>query len=200
MVKSVRNKLYKLLSCADGTSISDCSTLKPNSSSPMKKNLALQIHTTSQREHKFKPGLNSTSQSRAQLFQLQQGAPEHLPLTDRSARGIEKGKEGRIRKEGAVQVGRFGMDEWGLVQSKTEGERKDLTSGSVSLILHVCLYYFDSSLSLCSNEFEVVSLDHDVSPAGVYRWKVSAYAPCSSSCTTGAIMNQHTNMHTKPLL
>ncbi|XP_053362788.1 ADAMTS-like protein 2 isoform X2 [Clarias gariepinus] len=118
MVKSVRNKLYKLLSCADGTSISDCSTLKPNSSSPMKKNLALQIHTTSQREHKFKPGLNSTSQSRAQLLQLQQGAPEHLPLTD-------------------------------------------------------------------SNEFEVVSLDHDVSPAGVYRWKVSAYAPCSSSCTTG---------------
>ncbi|XP_072547105.1 ADAMTS-like protein 2 [Salminus brasiliensis] len=36
-----------------------------------------------------------------------------------------------------------------------------------------------------SNEFDVVSLDHDVSLADMYRWKVSAYAPCSSTCTTG---------------
>ncbi|KAL7849261.1 hypothetical protein SRHO_G00208840 [Serrasalmus rhombeus] len=36
-----------------------------------------------------------------------------------------------------------------------------------------------------SNEFEVVPLDHDVSLADMYRWKVSAYAPCSSTCTTG---------------
>lgn len=64
-----------------------------------------------------------------------------------------------------------------------------LPSLSISLSLSVC----------CSNEFEVVSLDHDVSLAGLYRWKVSAYAPCSSTCTTGAIMNQHTNMHTNPL-
>ncbi|XP_066517793.1 ADAMTS-like protein 2 [Hoplias malabaricus] len=36
-----------------------------------------------------------------------------------------------------------------------------------------------------SNEFEVVSLDRDPSLADMYRWKVSAYAPCSSTCTTG---------------
>ncbi|XP_028856869.1 ADAMTS-like protein 2 isoform X2 [Denticeps clupeoides] len=36
-----------------------------------------------------------------------------------------------------------------------------------------------------SNEFEVDSLDHDISLADMYRWKVSAYAPCSSTCTTG---------------
>lgn len=36
-----------------------------------------------------------------------------------------------------------------------------------------------------SNEFEVESLDHDISTADMYRWKVSAYAPCSSTCTTG---------------
>ncbi|XP_018608676.1 ADAMTS-like protein 2 isoform X2 [Scleropages formosus] len=36
-----------------------------------------------------------------------------------------------------------------------------------------------------SNEFEVGSLDHDISLADMYRWKVSAYAPCSSTCTTG---------------
>uniref|UniRef100_A0AAY4CVH0 PLAC domain-containing protein n=1 Tax=Denticeps clupeoides TaxID=299321 RepID=A0AAY4CVH0_9TELE len=33
--------------------------------------------------------------------------------------------------------------------------------------------------------FEVDSLDHDISLADMYRWKVSAYAPCSSTCTTG---------------
>ncbi|MGH0160899.1 UNVERIFIED_CONTAM: hypothetical protein FKN15_010407 [Acipenser sinensis] len=36
-----------------------------------------------------------------------------------------------------------------------------------------------------SNEFEVGSVDHDISLADLYRWKVSAYAPCSSTCTTG---------------
>ncbi|KAG2461536.1 ATL2 protein, partial [Polypterus senegalus] len=36
-----------------------------------------------------------------------------------------------------------------------------------------------------SNEFEVESIDHDISLADMYRWKVSAYAPCSSTCTTG---------------
>ncbi|MBN3296665.1 ATL2 protein, partial [Amia calva] len=36
-----------------------------------------------------------------------------------------------------------------------------------------------------SNEFEVGSIDHDISLADMYRWKVSAYAPCSSTCTTG---------------
>uniref|UniRef100_A0A674AZY2 Si:ch211-267e7.3 n=1 Tax=Salmo trutta TaxID=8032 RepID=A0A674AZY2_SALTR len=46
-----------------------------------------------------------------------------------------------------------------------------------------------SSLSLpmrsSSNEFEVGLLDRDISLADMYRWKVSAYAPCSSTCTTG---------------
>ncbi|XP_008333008.1 ADAMTS-like protein 2 isoform X2 [Cynoglossus semilaevis] len=35
-----------------------------------------------------------------------------------------------------------------------------------------------------SNDFDV-GLDQDVSLADMYRWKVSAYAPCSSTCTTG---------------
>uniref|UniRef100_A0A8C9X3W8 Si:ch211-267e7.3 n=1 Tax=Sander lucioperca TaxID=283035 RepID=A0A8C9X3W8_SANLU len=39
-------------------------------------------------------------------------------------------------------------------------------------------------LSLSSNDFDV-GLDPDVSLADMYRWKVSAYAPCSSTCTTG---------------
>uniref|UniRef100_A0A452I5L1 PLAC domain-containing protein n=1 Tax=Gopherus agassizii TaxID=38772 RepID=A0A452I5L1_9SAUR len=39
---------------------------------------------------------------------------------------------------------------------------------------------------LCSNEFDVSPLGHDdISLADMYRWKVSAYAPCSSTCTSG---------------
>lgn len=109
MAKSVKSKLYKLQPCTESTSVSDCSTLKLNSNSSMKSSLALQSHMTTQREPEFKPGANSTSQHRAQLLPLQQGAPERLPLTDRSARGTEQGKEGKNRKEGAMQVGRFEM-------------------------------------------------------------------------------------------
>ncbi|NXF66357.1 ATL2 protein, partial [Ciccaba nigrolineata] len=37
-----------------------------------------------------------------------------------------------------------------------------------------------------SNEFEVSPVGHeDISLADMYRWKVSAYAPCSSTCTSG---------------
>uniref|UniRef100_A0A8C3ADC7 Si:ch211-267e7.3 n=1 Tax=Cyclopterus lumpus TaxID=8103 RepID=A0A8C3ADC7_CYCLU len=44
-----------------------------------------------------------------------------------------------------------------------------------------CLSLF---LSLTSNDFDV-GLEPDISLADMYRWKVSAYAPCSSTCTTG---------------
>ncbi|XP_072854273.2 ADAMTS-like protein 2 isoform X2 [Pogona vitticeps] len=37
-----------------------------------------------------------------------------------------------------------------------------------------------------SNDFELNPLGHDdISLADMYRWKVSAYAPCSSTCTSG---------------
>ncbi|XP_069497567.1 ADAMTS-like protein 2 isoform X3 [Ambystoma mexicanum] len=36
-----------------------------------------------------------------------------------------------------------------------------------------------------SNDFDVNPLDKDISLADMYRWKVSAYAPCSSSCSSG---------------
>ncbi|NXM04843.1 ATL2 protein, partial [Tyrannus savana] len=37
-----------------------------------------------------------------------------------------------------------------------------------------------------SNEFDVTPVGHDdISLADMYRWKVSAYAPCSSTCTSG---------------
>lgn len=39
-----------------------------------------------------------------------------------------------------------------------------------------------------SNNFDV-GPDPDISLADMYRWKVSAYAPCSSTCTTGEPVN-----------
>lgn len=54
-------------------------------------------------------------------------------------------------------------------------------------------------LSLCSNDFDV-GLEPDISLADMYRWKISAYAPCSSTCTTGKHMHstqvhRHDNTH-----
>ncbi|NXJ10996.1 ATL2 protein, partial [Odontophorus gujanensis] len=47
---------------------------------------------------------------------------------------------------------------------------------------------FPASSSLHSNEFDVSPMGHDdISLADMYRWKVSAYAPCSSTCTSAGI-------------
>ncbi|NXV93481.1 ATL2 protein, partial [Calonectris borealis] len=43
-----------------------------------------------------------------------------------------------------------------------------------------------------SNEFDVGSVGHDdISLADMYRWKVSAYAPCSSTCTSAGISTSY---------
>ncbi|NXT67328.1 ATL2 protein, partial [Chaetops frenatus] len=43
-----------------------------------------------------------------------------------------------------------------------------------------------------SNEFDVSPVDHDnISLADMYRWKVSAYAPCSSTCTSAGISTSY---------
>uniref|UniRef100_A0A4W3HL18 Si:ch211-267e7.3 n=1 Tax=Callorhinchus milii TaxID=7868 RepID=A0A4W3HL18_CALMI len=44
---------------------------------------------------------------------------------------------------------------------------------------------FTSDLGVSGENFEDGEIDHDISLADMYRWKVSAYAPCSSTCTTG---------------
>uniref|UniRef100_A0A673I926 ADAMTS-like protein 2 n=1 Tax=Sinocyclocheilus rhinocerous TaxID=307959 RepID=A0A673I926_9TELE len=57
-------------------------------------------------------------------------------------------------------------------------------NGRVYVVKSALLTIF-FSFSFLSNEFEVESLDRDLSMSDMYRWKVSAYAPCSSTCTTG---------------
>ncbi|NXG30676.1 ATL2 protein, partial [Dromaius novaehollandiae] len=48
--------------------------------------------------------------------------------------------------------------------------------------------FFHISPFLHSNEFDVSPVGHDdISLADMYRWKVSAYAPCSSTCTSAGI-------------
>uniref|UniRef100_UPI00358FE2CB ADAMTS-like protein 2 n=1 Tax=Myxine glutinosa TaxID=7769 RepID=UPI00358FE2CB len=41
------------------------------------------------------------------------------------------------------------------------------------------------------NEYDVSGTERDVSLADMYRWKVSAYAPCSSTCTTAGISTSY---------
>ncbi|NXD15270.1 ATL2 protein, partial [Nothocercus nigrocapillus] len=51
------------------------------------------------------------------------------------------------------------------------------------LLFHVSSYFL-----LHSNEFDASPVGHDdISLADMYRWKVSAYAPCSSTCTSAGI-------------
>ncbi|NWU68013.1 ATL2 protein, partial [Pterocles burchelli] len=46
--------------------------------------------------------------------------------------------------------------------------------------------------SFHSNEFDVSPVGHeDISLADMYRWKVSAYAPCSSTCTSAGISTSY---------
>ncbi|NXU57766.1 ATL2 protein, partial [Turnix velox] len=45
---------------------------------------------------------------------------------------------------------------------------------------------------LHSNEFDIRPMGHDdISLADMYRWKVSAYAPCSSTCTSAGISTSY---------
>lgn len=56
-------------------------------------------------------------------------------------------------------------------------------------IFHVCSIFSFLAHTISffhSNEFDVSPVGHDdISLADMYRWKVSAYAPCSSTCTSG---------------
>uniref|UniRef100_F6VC49 PLAC domain-containing protein n=1 Tax=Monodelphis domestica TaxID=13616 RepID=F6VC49_MONDO len=60
------------------------------------------------------------------------------------------------------------------------GKRRNVHG--LKLLLSWCL----TLASLLSNDFNVSPLGHDdISRADMYRWKVSAQAPCSSTCTSG---------------
>uniref|UniRef100_A0A8C3GRC9 PLAC domain-containing protein n=1 Tax=Cairina moschata TaxID=8855 RepID=A0A8C3GRC9_CAIMO len=68
-----------------------------------------------------------------------------------------------------------------------QGEEKEKYTFQIRQVYHQfsSLSHATSS-SLCSNEFNVSPVGHDdISLADMYRWKVSAYAPCSSTCTSG---------------
>ncbi|NWU90340.1 ATL2 protein, partial [Upupa epops] len=54
------------------------------------------------------------------------------------------------------------------------------------LFLHLQQFLAHTASFSHSNEFHVSPVGHDdISLADMYRWKVSAYAPCSSTCTSG---------------
>ncbi|NXN75157.1 ATL2 protein, partial [Himantopus himantopus] len=52
--------------------------------------------------------------------------------------------------------------------------------------------FFYAASFFHSNEFDVSPVGHDdISLADMYRWKVSAYAPCSSTCTSAGISTSY---------
>ncbi|NWH39818.1 ATL2 protein, partial [Chloropsis hardwickii] len=63
-------------------------------------------------------------------------------------------------------------------------------------VFHVCSNFFSflahTTSFFHSNEFDVSPVGHDdISLADMYRWKVSAYAPCSSTCTSAGISTSY---------
>ncbi|NXI42903.1 ATL2 protein, partial [Galbula dea] len=65
-----------------------------------------------------------------------------------------------------------------------------IASSRLRLFRRLCLQQFSffshATSFFHSNEFDVSPVGHDdISLADMYRWKVSAYAPCSSTCTSG---------------
>ncbi|NXR58188.1 ATL2 protein, partial [Rhadina sibilatrix] len=64
-------------------------------------------------------------------------------------------------------------------------ESSRVTSSRLRLLRRLCQRAQTSSF-FHSNEFDVSPVGHDdISLADMYRWKISAYAPCSSTCTSG---------------
>ncbi|NXS35378.1 ATL2 protein, partial [Pomatostomus ruficeps] len=66
--------------------------------------------------------------------------------------------------------------------------RPELSENSrvTSSRLHLFRHLSHTMSFFHSNEFDVSPVGHDdISLADMYRWKVSAYAPCSSTCTSG---------------
>ncbi|NWI74929.1 ATL2 protein, partial [Dryoscopus gambensis] len=64
-------------------------------------------------------------------------------------------------------------------------EQSHVASSRLRLFRRLCHRAHTTSF-FHSNEFDVSPVGHDdISLADMYRWKVSAYAPCSSTCTSG---------------
>ncbi|XP_054836309.1 ADAMTS-like protein 2 [Eublepharis macularius] len=69
-----------------------------------------------------------------------------------------------------------------MVTSSKPSSKSSLERGFANKPLSELLQSPDTE----SNDFELNPLGHDdISLADMYRWKVSAYAPCSSTCTSG---------------
>ncbi|NXR25717.1 ATL2 protein, partial [Cinclus mexicanus] len=72
--------------------------------------------------------------------------------------------------------------------------RPELSENSrvTSSRLPIFLFLAHTTSFFHSNEFDVSPVGHDdISLADMYRWKVSAYAPCSSTCTSAGISTSY---------
>ncbi|NXL41593.1 ATL2 protein, partial [Podilymbus podiceps] len=77
-------------------------------------------------------------------------------------------------------------------------EKSSIASSSLRLFRRLChrdppnTAFSHAASFFHSNEFDVSPVGHDdISLADMYRWKVSAYAPCSSTCTSAGISTSY---------
>ncbi|NWZ40821.1 ATL2 protein, partial [Brachypodius atriceps] len=74
-------------------------------------------------------------------------------------------------------------------------EKSRVTSSRLRLLGRLSIFFpflAHTTSFFYSNEFDVSPVGHDdISLADMYRWKVSAYAPCSSTCTSAGISTSY---------
>uniref|UniRef100_A0A8C9N5Z6 ADAMTS-like protein 2 n=1 Tax=Serinus canaria TaxID=9135 RepID=A0A8C9N5Z6_SERCA len=122
--------------------------------------------------------------------QLQQdGICAELPARGQPDR---QHQPGRASASFAVSVHQWSaLPKVGEMESRNTGFLSIFKDSKEELSYISCLQQFFSLLAhttsfFHSNEFDVSPVGHDdISLADMYRWKVSAYAPCSSTCTSG---------------
>ncbi|KAK2831632.1 hypothetical protein Q7C36_016718 [Tachysurus vachellii] len=110
-----------------------------------------------------------------------------LPITGNEVE-VRNEKSEEVKNQSAPLDHKGNMEAHGDVQTASCCRSTRRARDSPSLNLRRTAPHSTEHSSFRSNrgnEFEVVSLDHNANLAGLYRWKVSAFAPCSSTCTTG---------------
>uniref|UniRef100_A0A8D0EL87 PLAC domain-containing protein n=1 Tax=Strix occidentalis caurina TaxID=311401 RepID=A0A8D0EL87_STROC len=133
---------------------------------------------------------NSTSQTRD--WGWEQGEEKKYDFQIRQVYHANTGEE---EEEEVDQGFTFSVHQWPTLPKVGEiAEMLGFFPSSKTVRKNFTIIYVCSNFSRLahttsffhSNEFDVSPVGHeDISLADMYRWKVSAYAPCSSTCTSG---------------
>ncbi|XP_075871547.1 ADAMTS-like protein 2 [Nelusetta ayraudi] len=132
-------------------------------------------HNQSQRNHH--------SLTHSNTYPVKQTAGDsRSPLEKRVE--ILSATEARLDSDTRAEVHVDGDTIAGTHSSQREAATGTSSDKSAAVLVQVQQVSAVHTANTESNDFDV-GLDQDIGLADIYRWKVSAYAPCSSTCTTG---------------